>query len=95
MVGEQQQLRGAVPACHHVVGQLVLVVASGKPEVAYQKIAVAVHKEVARLKVAMKDVRTMDVLQRPQCLVDEVLVVLVGQLLLRPDNLVEIGVLLW
>mmetsp|Transcript_42244 Transcript_42244/g.90136 ORF Transcript_42244/g.90136 Transcript_42244/m.90136 type:complete len:270 (+) Transcript_42244:701-1510(+) len=93
-----EQLGRAVPARDDVLGErLVLGLGvwedgASKAEVADLQVAVLVHEEVARLEVAMQHVRRVDGVDTTQDLVEEVLEVLVGERLLRVDDVVQVGV---
>ena len=74
LVTRQHDLRGAVPPCHHILGQqqriarladhlLVAQHAPGKAEVANLEVAVGIDEQVRRLEVAVQDVGRMDVLE--------------------------------
>ena len=93
VLGLAEQLGRAVPPRHHVFGELARVVvdAARQSEIADRQIAVAVHEEVRRFQVPVQHVRRVDVLQAPQDLVEEVLVVLVRQGLPRGDDAIEVG----
>jgi len=57
-------------------------VCSRQAEVTDLQVAVTVDQKVLRLQISVEDVRTMDVLQATQDLVQEELNVLIGDLLL-------------
>ena len=98
VVGEREHdLRRPVPSGGHVLGHKSSVLLgvfqkpAGQPEVADLELAVGVDEQVARLQVAVEHVGRVDVLEPTQHLVDEGLVVRVGQRLARPDDLVHVA----
>ena len=87
-----EQLRRAVPARDDVLRELarVVVEAPREAEVADGEVAVAVDEQVRRLEVPVEHGRAVDVLEPPQDLVEEVLVVLVRERLAARDDAVEV-----
>ena len=91
------ELRRAVPAGGHVVGPedgvlLVWEVAAREPEVAYLEVAVRIEQHVARLEVAVENVRAVYVLQSRQELVDQPLPVGLVVLGFGADHVRQVGV---
>ena len=72
--GVEQQLRGAVPPCHHVLRHHVALGGGARqPEVADLEVAVGVQQQVAGLEVPVDHVGGVDVLEPAKDLVQEVL----------------------
>ena len=96
----KHNLGGSVPSRHYVHGQchfeLSVVVlargdASSQTKIANLQVTVRVDQQIARLNIAMHDARRVKEEEATEKLVHEVLVVRVVKLLLRHDQLVEVG----
>ena len=96
----QHDLRCTVPPRHHIFGQqgtfrriphlLTVQNTTCQTKVAHLQVTIRVDQQVRRLQVAMQHIRRVDVLQRPQHLVDEVLDVIQTQALLGVDYPVQV-----
>ena len=96
-----EELGRAVPPRRHILGEVLLRVLFGDivakvgaarhPEVGDAQIAVLVDEDVARLEVAVEHVRRVHRLEAAEDLVGEALDVVVGEVLRRADDLVEVG----
>ena len=89
-----EELGRAVPPRHDVLGERLRarVDAAREAKVADLEVAVLVHQQVARLEVAVEHLRRVHRLEAAQDLVDKVLDVVVGERLLRVDDVVQVGV---
>lgn len=91
----QHNFGSAVPPGGHVLGHeplpLLLVEATRETEVTDLKLAVGIHQEISWLKVAVKNVSRVDVLEATKGLVNERLEVGVGQRLSGSNDSVQIS----
>ena len=88
-----EKLGGTVPAGDDVLGlEAKFAIFAGEAEVADFEVAVGIEEEVGGLEVAMEHMGGVDILEATKGLVDEVLDVVVGELLGRLDDLVEVSV---
>eukprot|EP00968_Pinguiococcus_pyrenoidosus_P005296 scaffold340_cov256-Pinguiococcus_pyrenoidosus.AAC.20 len=93
LVALAQELGSTIPPRAHVLGEVVIVLlveSARQPKVADDQVAVGVHEDVGRLEVPMENAGGVDVLDAPQELIQEVLVVLVGERLLRTQHPMQI-----
>ncbi|KAM0859882.1 hypothetical protein ACQ4PT_046899 [Festuca glaucescens] len=91
--GVEQQLGGPVPPRDDVLRHHVALRRGARQaEVADLEVAVGVEEQVAGLEVPVDHVRRVDVLEPAQQLVQEVLTVLLGEFLVRADDVVEVRV---
>ena len=94
VLGEHDELRGAVPARDDVLRHVLvleLVAHAREAEVADGQVALAVHEDVVGLEVAVEDVGGVEVLEAAKELVHECLDVHVGEGLWGLDYLGEVG----
>lgn len=88
-----EELGRAVPPRHNVLCERVLaldVETAREAEVAHRQVTIRIHKQITGLEVAVQHVRGVDVLERAQNLIEEVLEMLVCQHLLGSDDALQV-----